>query len=186
MNNLALSEIAARIASVPAASGMTTKIIGVDGCGGAGKSTFARRLAALLDAQLIQTDDFASWDTALDCAPRLLDQVLLPLHQDRAGRYQRYDWGTQTLAEWHDVPLQPHIVLEGVSSTRAVFRPMLAFKIFVDAPKAIRLTRGLARDGAQALPLWESWQAAEDDYLKTEDPAARADLILDGTQPIPD
>jgi len=76
-------------------------------------------------------------------------------------------------------------VLEGVSATRAAFKPMLAFQIFVDAPKDVRLKRGLARDGAEALTLWEGWQAEEDAYLARETPMASADVVLDGTQVIP-
>lgn len=184
--NPTLTEISAQVAAADAPSGMTTKIIGIDGCGGAGKSTVAKRLAGRLQAQLIQTDDFAAWDNALDWAPRLLAQVLKPLNANTAGRYQRYDWGTKALAGWHDVPVQPVVVLEGVSATRAAFRPMLALRIFVDAPKDLRLARGLARDGADALPLWEGWQAEEDSYLARETPMGFADIILDGTQAISD
>jgi len=186
MTNPALSDIVQQIQAATPAAGMTTKIIGIDGCGGAGKSTLAKRLAVSLDAQLIQTDDFATWDNALDWGDRLLAQVLLPLQQNQAGRYQRYDWGQKSLAEWHDVPVQQTIVLEGVSSTRKAFRPMHAFAIFVDTPQDIRLARGLDRDRADALTLWQTWQAEEDAYLARETPAQYADLILDGTQPIAD
>ena len=46
--------------------GMSTRIVAVDGQGGAGKSTFAERLAlGLGSVQIVHTDDFASWDTVL-------------------------------------------------------------------------------------------------------------------------
>ncbi len=184
--NAAVAEIAQRVIAASPPAPMRTKIVGIDGCGGAGKSTLARKLADRLGAQLIQTDDFASWDTPLDWHDRLLSQVLTPLHANRPGHYQRYDWGQRSLAEWHDVPVQDMVVLEGVSSTQALFRPMLAYAIFVDTPKDVRLKRGLDRDGAEALALWQSWQAEEDAYLRGETPADFADLILDGTKPIPD
>ena len=186
MSNPALSDILQRIHASHAPGQMTTKIVGIDGCGGAGKTTLARRLAQKLQAQLIHTDDFASWDTALGWHDRLNTQVLHPLQANQPGRYQRYDWTTRRLAEWHDIPLQPYVVLEGVSSTRAAFRPALSFKIFVETPKAERLKRGLARDGADALPLWQSWQAEEDTYIANEAPQTYADVILDGTSFIPD
>ena len=42
--------------------GMTTKIIAIDGPGGAGKSSFAEQLSQKLgNAPILHTDDFASW-----------------------------------------------------------------------------------------------------------------------------
>lgn len=180
-----LGALIAAIAAAELASDMTTRIVGVDGCGGAGKSTLAERLAIPLRAQIIHTDDFASWDNPLDWHGRLLEQVLEPLARNVAGRYQRYDWHMRALAEWHDVGAGGVVIVEGVSATRAVFRPMLSYSIFVDAPQAVRLARGLERDGPQAIGLWRDWQRAEDEYLATERPAAFADAVLDGTRALP-
>jgi hypothetical protein len=92
---------------------MSCKVIGIDGPGGAGKSTLAARTARLLnDAPVIHTDDFASWENPTDWWPRLHDQVLLPLSRAQPGRYQRYDWDNHQLAEWHEVPMGEYLVLE--------------------------------------------------------------------------
>jgi uridine kinase len=46
---------------------MPTRIVAIDGCGGAGKSTLARQLAAALDgAPIIPNDDFANRDNQFD------------------------------------------------------------------------------------------------------------------------
>jgi uridine kinase len=169
-----------------ASSPQATKIIGIDGCGGAGKTTFAARLAKRLDAQIIHTDDFASWDNTLDWHDRLMTQVVTPLSLNTPGRYQRFDWTQNALAEWHDVPVQPYVIIEGVSSIRALFRPAYAFTIYVEAPQDVRLERGLARDGEQSLSLWQNWQRDEDAYVENESPHTFADIVLDGTAPIPD
>ena len=168
-------------ATVP--SGMQTRIVGIDGCGGAGKSTLALLLSERLEAPVIHTDDFASRDNPINWQDRLMDQVLLPLSTNRPSRYQRFDWVNNELAEWHEVKVGGTLILEGVTATRALFRPMLSFKIFVETPKPIRLSRGLARDGNQALPRWTSWQEEEDQYLERERPTEFADRILDGTVP---
>src|SRR5581483_4355313 len=84
--------------------GMTTKIIAIDGPGGAGKSTLAEQLSQKLgNAPILHTDDFASWDNPLNWWPRLLGQVLKPLSHNEIARYQRYDWSTNRLAEWHEI-----------------------------------------------------------------------------------
>ena len=183
MTNPSLTDILRLVNA--ASSPQVTKIIGIDGCGGAGKTTFAARLAKRLDGQIIHTDDFASWDNTLNWHDRLMAQVITPLSLNTPGRYQRFDWTQNALAEWHDVPVQPHVIIEGVSSTSALFRPAYAFTIYVDAPQNVRLERGLARDGAQALSLWQKWQRDEDTYIANETPQAFANIVLDGTAPIP-
>src|SRR5215212_9991964 len=75
-------QLLARIRGASAPAGMSTRIVAVDGPGGAGKSTLAAALAAELDAPVVHTDDFASWDNPLDWWPRAIHQVLEPLTRD--------------------------------------------------------------------------------------------------------
>jgi hypothetical protein len=99
-----------------------------------------------LDAQVVCTDDFASWDHPLEWWRRLIEQVLEPLSRDEPGRFQRYDCDARQLAEWREVPVAPLLILEGVSSSRAAFGPYLAFRVWVSASRQERLRRGLERD----------------------------------------
>ena len=171
MTNASFHDIIAAITRAKPPHAMTTKILGIDGCGGSGKSTLAEKLAAALpNTQVIHTDDFASWDNPLNWWPRLIEQVLAPFMKNRAGRYQRFDWEKNELAEWHDVPLGGIVLLEGVSALRREFRDAYSHGIFVNAPRALRLERGLARDGDDALALWQEWMAAEDAYLSDHKP----------------
>ncbi len=164
--------------------GMTTKIIAIDGPGGAGKSSLAEQLSQKLGhAPVIHTDDFASWENPLNWWPRLLQQVLQPLSHNENARYQRYDWSAKRLAEWHEIQPSEYLILEGVSSSREAFRLYIAFSIWVQTPRKERLRRGLARDGEAALPLWEEWMASEDEYIAREHPEQKADLTLNGTTP---
>ena len=76
---------------------MTTKIVAIDGPGGAGKSTVAKRLAEELGgAPIVETDDFASWTDPLDWWPRLISDVLEPLARNEPSRYRRSNWATKT------------------------------------------------------------------------------------------
>ena len=178
-----LTSLADRILALPASAGETI-LVGIDGGGGSGKSTFAAWLGACLPGSVvIHTDDFASWDNPTDWWPRLLSQVLVPLAEGRPARYQRYDWPSEQLAEWHEVSAKV-VLLEGVTATRREFRPYLAYRIWVDCPAVLRLKRGLERDGAEALELWRGWMAAEDAYAAEHQPREHADLLVDGTQPV--
>lgn len=176
-----LTGVVAAIRAAAPPKGMKAKIIGIDGCGASGKSTLASKLAPLLHAPIIQTDDFAQPDIPLDWHARFEKQVITPLRNNLAARYQRYDWATDRLTDWLDVPARGYIIIEGVSATRALFRPALAYCIYVDAPREVKLQRGLARDGDGALNQWLRWQAEEDRYVAVENPAASADLLIDGT-----
>jgi uridine kinase len=164
------------IAAPHAADGMTTRVIAVDGFGGAGKST----LAASLGHRVIHTDDFSSWDNPIDWWPRLLEQVLQPLSRNQRARFQRYDWDAGALAEWHVIEPGGIVVVEGVTSSRSEFVPFLAGSIWVDAPRELRLERGLERDGAEAAALWHEWMAAEDEWASRDRARERAGLIVAG------
>jgi uridine kinase len=175
------SELVARIESSRPPAGMNTAVVAIDGLGGAGKSTLAKKLAQELhDAPIIHTDDFASWENPLNWWPRLLEQVLEPLARNEPGRYQRYDWDSRTLAEWREVPVTKHLLIEGVSASRKAFQPYLAFSVWVETPRDKRLQRGLERDGEDARALWDDWMAEEDKYVELEKPAQRADLVMSG------
>jgi hypothetical protein len=56
----------------------------------------------------------------------------------------------------------------------------LCFGVWVDTPRAERLRRGLDRDGADALVLWDIWMATEDAFFALDRPWDRADAIISG------
>ena len=63
---------------------------------------------------------------------------------------------------------------------RTAFHRYLAYSIWVETSRDVRLRRGLERDGVDALPDWQRWMAAEDGYVEREQPSERADLVLPG------
>lgn len=173
----------------------STLLIGIDGCGGSGKSTFAERLnVEFRHAAIVHMDDFylpSAQITAGHPAAkavgadfdwrRLARQVLDPISQDREGQYQRYDWAADALAEWHTVPVGGIVIIEGVYAIRNELAGKYDFMVWVDCPREIRLARGLARDGEEARQMWEhNWMVAEDIYMEAHKPRERADLVVNG------
>ncbi len=189
-----LALLEARIADLRSRSG--TLLIGIDGRGGSGKSTLAGELAArLTDAAVVEFDDFyrPSRERALRAAHgdteiggdfdwrRLRDQLLEPLTTAAPGRYRRYDWDRDELAEWHEVPSGGVVLVEGSYATRPELRGYYALRIWVEAPYEVRLGRGLARDGEEARARWvEEWMPEEDRYVAASRPADHADVLVDG------
>jgi uridine kinase len=161
-----------------------TTIVAIDGLGGSGKSELAAKLAgALEDATVVQTDDFArpnvrGWDWE-----RMKAQVLAPISRNEPGRYQRYDWKADRLAEWHEVPVGGTLIVEGVSSLRDELGKYWDLAIWVSAPYELRLQRGVERDGEAMRSQWtDVWMPEEQDYLETQRPDETADVIVDGTR----
>ena len=164
------------------------RIVGIDGPSGSGKSTLATRVADALDAPLIHIDDFVSWPDFAGWWPRFAAQVLQPLLDGHAAHWQARDWhgdefGTR-LGEWRTQQWAPVIVIEGVTCCRAAASGALALAVWVDAPAAIRLERGIARDGESHRQLWERWMRAEDEFFEADGTRHRADVIVSGERPL--
>lgn len=161
------------------------RLVAVDGPGGSGKSTFARQLSeAAGRAPVIHTDDFATWDNPIDWWPRLLDQVVEPLARGDAAHYQRFDWPSGTLAEWHTVEPAPIVIIEGVSAGRSEWAAHLSFVVWLETPREERLRRAVERDGLGALDDWEFWMGEEDAHYERDPTRERADIVIDGTHPV--
>jgi uridine kinase len=170
-------------------------IVGIDGAGGAGKSTLARGISDAFAGQvsIIRCDDFyrplidarysqltpnEAYQNYFDWR-RLRDEALTPLHGGNSARYQRYDWSTDSLAEWIEAESREIVILEGVFSTRPELQPLIDIAIFVETPREERMRRMLARQ--QSGTSWMNrWMAAEDWYLQHIAPSLQADLVIEG------
>lgn len=161
------------------------RLVCVDGPSGAGKTTLAGELSAALDgAQIVHMDDlYEGWTGLGKVWGRLEDWVLAPLRSGRAGRYRRYDWGREEYAEWHEVPLATVLVVEGVGSADGPVDSDAVLKIWVDAPRALRFERGIARDGEAYRPHWEAWAREEERHFAEQRTKERADVLVDGSRP---
>lgn len=161
------------------------RIVGIDGPAGAGKSTFARQLASLLDAPVIQIDDFVSWNNLAGWWPRFDHQVLDPLLQGRPARYQQRDWDGDefgdSLGAWATVAWTPIVLVEGVTCTRHESVSKLAIAVWVDAPEAERLRRGIERDGEDHRGLWHRWMDEENRFFAADRTRDRANLTVPGS-----
>ena len=153
-----------------------TLLIAIDGCGGAGKTSLARWLAEHLKATVVCSDDFSrpgvpQWDW-----PRFADQVLSPLLDGRKARYQRYDWGEDALAKWHELHPGGIVIAEGVSISRTELGDPWDLTVWVECPLEVRLARVARRDGIAD----DSWLGEEEAYVRKQRPDERADYVVLG------
>ncbi|MGF0116531.1 uridine kinase family protein [Promicromonospora sp. Marseille-Q5078] len=159
-----------------------TRLVCVDGPAGSGKTTLATQLAVRFACQVVHLDDlYEGWEAGpAGGARRLGEWVLDPLAAGRDGRYRRYDWVLGEYAEPHDVEPGPVLVVEGCGAAARQVDGRAALRVWVEADDAVRLARGLERDGSDALDHWLRWMADERDHYARERTRERADVRIDG------
>jgi uridine kinase len=112
---------------------------------------------------------------------RLRDHVLIPVSRGAAASYLRFDWALKTLSSTAGIAPRRVVLVEGVTCARLELARYYDLFIWVDCPRELRLSRGLARDGASARDRWErEWMPAEDRYVREHRPRERADLVVLG------
>lgn len=183
-----------------------TIIIGIDGLGGAGKSTISEALKHFLEEEkcpvtilhiddFIHTkairynDDYAEWECYYYLQWRydyLVNEVIQPLRGgDFCKKIELYDKENDTyyLSEIY-IPSGSIVVIEGVFLQRKELRDMFDCMAYIDVPEEIRLNRVLKRDGyigdAEQIErkYRERYFPAEHHYLKTCLPNSNADYIV--------
>ncbi|WP_328992187.1 AAA family ATPase [Kribbella sp. NBC_01245] len=164
-----------------------TRLICVDGPAGSGKTTVAERFAKAAEArglrvQVVHMDDlYDGWDGAERGFGLLRDHVLARLAKGLEGRYRRYDWIAGAYAEVHLVPATVELlIVEGVTSADRGAEPWPSLRIWVETDNALRLERGIERDGEGMRDRWLEWMRWERDHFAAERTRDRADLIVDG------
>ncbi|MEV0785849.1 hypothetical protein AB0I52_23375 [Streptomyces sp. NPDC050423] len=176
MNDLSLH--AARLRTLPPSCG-PVRLIGVDGHAGSGKSTFAARLAAVLDdAPVLHLDDLATHEEFFDWTDRLREQVLGPLSHGAPARYEPYDWTARGFGPPRVLEPAPVVLVEGVGAGRRALRPFLAHLLWMDLPSAESWERGRRRDGPALTAFWDGWTAAEMAHFSADPSRPSADALV--------
>ncbi|MDJ0311902.1 aminodeoxychorismate synthase component I [Arthrobacter sp. H35-D1] len=183
-------------------------IIAVDGRSGAGKTTVAVELAALLrrhrTVSLFHLEDiYPGWDGLAGGVERYIGSVLEPLHQGLPATWTAWDWEARNDGASRTTAVAPVVLVEGVGSSHGRAIDYLDAVIWVDAPRQARKQRALERDGETYAPFWDAWAEQEERLLGGESKAGKdgkagknslggglgedatgaawADIVVDGT-----
>lgn len=170
-------------------SATTTRpcVIAVDGHSGGGKSTFARALAAELDAALLSTDDFAWWHSLFDWTELLIEHGLTPLRERRDLEFRPPAWIERNRAGAITAEHRDVVIVEGVGSAQRRMREAVDVIVWVQSDVREAERRGIARDLAErpdpveAKRFWDEWQAAEVPFQDEQRTWEVATLIVCGT-----
>jgi len=162
----------------------------VDGRSGAGKSTFASRLAGALGASLVHTDDVAWEHSRFGWEDLLVDGVLEPWRRGGAVDYRPPAWKAHGRDGAVTADAGLPLVVEGVGAARAALAPLADLVVWVQSDRTLARTRGLARDAsygtrtpAEAEEFWDEWMTEEEPFVAADRPWERAGLVVLGTPP---
>ncbi|TMU87048.1 uridine kinase [Bacillus sp. BHET2] len=180
-------------------------IIGIDGLGGAGKTTFAKDLKHELEHRdyhvtILHIDDyiveskkrygtgfeewqeyyFFQWDIEL-----IQSELFEKLHQPKWElTLPFYDQSMdKVVTKQMDIPPSSILVIEGVFVQRKEWKSFYDFTIFIDCPREVRVERVLDRDvylgeyGARVEKYERRYWPAEDYYMQNEEPVKIADTL---------
>jgi uridine kinase len=182
---MTIQEIARQIAS---GKNHAPVLIGVEGFGGSGKTTFAKKLkAALGNAYVVNIDDFIvkeklnepSWDTGAFDLARLEKEVLKPLKNGEPAAYHELIWATNTFSEPKNIPAVEYVIVEGISCYHPDIAQYYDYKIWIDTPIEIARERGRARDGSnENAQHWDLWAKNDLEYQQRYHPEQAADFTF--------
>ncbi len=158
-------------------------LIAVDGRSGAGKTTLALELAALLrrhrSVGVFHLEDiYPGWNGLEDGRRRYWETVLEPLSRGLSARWTAWNWTADTDGERRVTEPAEVVILEGVGAADAAARQLLDAVIWIEADAGQRRTRAIARDGAGYEPYWDTWAGQEQKWLAADDVAGAADIVV--------
>lgn len=184
-----------------------TVIVGIDGLGGAGKSTISEELLSLLQSDghhvsllhiddfihpksVRYNDDFAPWECYYNLQWRydyLINEIILPLKKGEAicKDIELYDKDNDTYFTQNIcLPKGSILIIEGIFLQRDELRDVFDYMIYIDVPEKTRLARALKRDGyigdsEQIRAKYEErYFPAERFYVKSCNPETKADYTV--------
>ena len=187
-------------------------VCGIDGLGGAGKSTIAEELRTVLEARGIRTILLHIDDFIHPRAVRYNDSVpAWKCYYDLQWRYDAFTEVIRAARSQPDAPFSAElydkdndryyaetyhpgghcvILAEGIFLQRQELAGLFDYMIYIDIPESVRLDRVLSRDTyiGDAQQITEKYEnryfPAERHYVAAYDPAGSADLTISGSDAV--
>lgn len=180
-------------------------IVGLDGLGGAGKTTFSQKVEQELRGANYKIRTFHLDDHIVEKNKRyqtgheewyeyyylqwdikgIVTNLLEPLNNCHHTRLPFYDKSTDSIsAKRIDVLANSIVIIEGIFLQRKEWKDLFDFIIFIDCPFELRQKRVLNRDSyigdfqVRLQKYTERYWLGEKHYINTVKPADIADLVI--------
>ena len=170
------------------------RILAIDGRSASGKTTLARQLAGILEADVVHMDDFflppELRTEARYAEPggnvhyeRFLQEVLPHLREPEPFSYRVFDCSTMQYGGRSEIRSRPWRIVEGAYSLNPKFGDYADLKIFYNIDPEEQIRRIRLRNGERGLRMFRTrWIPLEEKYIVQCGPDRRADLILGGSR----
>lgn len=164
-------------------------LVGIDGRCASGKTTLAEELHAVLGGNLIHMDDFflrpqqrteeryAEPGGNVD-RERFLEEILIPLKEEKDFSYRPFDCQTMTLKEPVTVKKKKLVIAEGSYCLHPSLRDYYDLKVFLDVDPDIQWKRIEKRNPDKLDDFRQKWIPYEEKYFDTFHIRENSDLLL--------
>lgn len=151
--------------------------LAIEGKSASGKSTLARILKDIYVCTVLHMDDFflqphQRTSERLNEAggnidkERFLEEVLLPLSENKKINYRPFDCAEMTVKEGMVIEPEKFIIIEGVYSMHPEFEKYYDFSVFLDIEKEKQRERILKRNGEKlGKRFFSEWIPMEEKYF---------------------
>jgi hypothetical protein len=180
-----IADVARDLLDLPSARATGPCVIAVDGRSGAGKSTFAARVAeAVGGVAIVHSDDVAWHHSFFGWADLMRSGVLAPLRRGEDVAYRPPAWDERGRPGAIEASAGcAAVVVEGVGAGRRDLADLVDVLVWVQSDAHEARARGIERDGGD-VAFWDEWEREEVPFLDRHRPWERADLIVAGTSDV--
>ncbi len=165
-------------------------VIAIDGRAASGKTTLARRLRNIMDADVIEMDDFFL-PPALRTAERLaeaggnihyerfMEEVLPCLSRPEPFSYRVFSCSVMDFGGEMEISTAPVRIVEGSYSQHPLFGDYADVKVFSMVEEKEQMDRILQRNGEQMAEMFRTrWIPMEENYFAAFSIAEKADILM--------
>ncbi|MDR0495642.1 MAG: hypothetical protein LBG95_08470 [Treponema sp.] len=126
-------------------------LILIDGIGGSGKTSLAVKIAEVVNANLVHSDDVCWNADPIHWDGEMLDGIINPWLKKNIVTYRPSGWIKMSRPGCIDVDPNKALIIEGMGASRKTLRAVASYSIWVDAEPEIARTRLVQRDLANGV-----------------------------------
>jgi len=163
----------------------------IDGIAGSGKTTLSVKIADILNANLVHSDDVGWCADPIHWDGEMLDGIVNPWLNKINVAYRPTGWIKENRPGSIDVDPNKALIIEGMGASRKTLRAIATFSIWVDAEPEIARNRVIQRDIANGenggtlesvtqFTAW--WDSLVVPFLLEEKSWKHVDVIVSGIQ----
>lgn len=124
----------------------TRPLILIDGAAGSGKTTLAAKLADMLNANLVHSDDVSWCADPIHWDGEMLSGIIVPWLSGKNVSYKPTGWIQENRPGSIEVDSRRALIIEGMGAGRKTLRDAAAYSIWVDTEPETARSRVVRRD----------------------------------------